>query len=694
MKDLLVELGVEELPARFVEIGRRQLVEALKRSLEQARLGCAECRGYATPRRLAALARGVPERQSEQESLVRGPSQRVAFDAQGRPTQAALGFARAQGVRPEDLVVRSGPEGSYVYAVKREPARPAAEVLVELIPGVVRSISFPKSMRWTAGELRFSRPIRWMVCLLGEQELPVRLDGAVVAGRRTRGHRLAHPRPVLLSSPDDYERALEEAKVIADPERRRRMTLDEIRGAALRNGGAPVADEALVDEITNLVEYPVALTGRFDPRYLDLPREVLLTTMAAHQRYVALSDPAHPQRLLPMFVVVANGPHIDEALVREGNERVLAARLADARFFYDEDRKQPLESRLDGLKGVVFHERLGTLYERTERLVRLALSLGRRLGLDGDELRRVERAAWLSKTDLLTHMVVEFPELQGIMGREYARIGGEDPAVAQALADQYLPRGSGAELPATDAGAVLGLADRLDALAGFFGVGLAPTGSEDPFALRRHALGLVRITLARGWRWPLRETIAEAARAYPAGRLDKSPEQVGEDVRAFVLQRLRGLLAEQDLAPGVIDAALGAGADDLVDLAARARALGAAREAPYFADAAVAFQRAHNLARGRLVDGPLDGALLHEPAERVLAEAIDAILPAAHEAVRAGRYEEAVRQLARLRPAVDRFFDEVLVMAEDERLRRNRLQMLSRIVRAFGEVADFAALVS
>ena len=690
MRSLLVEIGVEELPARVVDDALRQLVEGLRTALDQARLGSLRSRGFATPRRLAVTFEGGPERQAEREVLVRGPARHVAFDANGQPTRAALGFARAQGVAPESLVVRSTPDGEYVFAVKKEPARAAEQVLPEIIPGVVRRISFPKSMRWGPPDLRFARPIRWLVVLWGSEVLPVDLDG-LRAGRESFGHRLAHPGPVSIPSPDAYEQVLEAAAVIADPVRRRRMVVEEIEGAAARNAGHPLASPALIDEITNLVEYPVALVGRFDPGYLELPREVLMTTMAAHQRYVAVAD--DEGRLMPAFVVVANGPHINEALVREGNERVLEARLADARFFYREDLKQPLAARLEQLKGVVFHERLGTMYDKVQRLVELVRFMAPRVGLSPEQAAAAERAALLSKADLVTHMVFEFPELQGIMGREYARAAGEPEAVAVALAEQYQPRGAGDELPATPAGTLLSLVDRLDTAVGFFGIGLTPTGSEDPFALRRHALAMVRMLVARSWHCSLREAIAQAAALY-GGRLTRPVDEIVADLQEFIRQRLRGILADEGIEPDVVEAALDVGSDDIVDAVHRARQLQQARREPYFDDALVAFQRAYNIARGRLGDGQVDRTLLQEPAEQALVGAMDELLPQVQQAAASGDVAGAIRTLAQLRPAVDRFFDDVLVMAEDERVRANRLQILSRLVRAYMQFANFAALTA
>ncbi|HEY8485848.1 MAG TPA: glycine--tRNA ligase subunit beta, partial [Limnochordales bacterium] len=568
MRSLLLEVGTEELPARMVGPAVEQMVQLTRQALEQARLGCTQLKGYATPRRLAVLARGVPETQAPAQSLVRGPARRVAFDEEGRPTRAAEGFARSQGVSVAELEVRTTPEGGeYVFAVRQLPARPAQEVLPELLAGVVRGLQFARTMRWSEGNLRFARPIRWLVALWGDQVLPLQLDG-LVAGRRTFGHRVMAPQPVELPEAEAYEALLLAAHVIADPALRRQRVQEEIRAAAHRVAGHPVAAEALVDEITHLVEYPVGLVGRFQEAYLELPREVLLTVMATHQRYVAVED--DEGRLRPHFVVVANGAHIDEELVRAGNEKVLQARLADARFFFDEDRRVPLSQRVQGLSGIVYHERLGTMAEKVQRLQELVGYLAGQLQLPASTASVARRAALLCKADLLTHMVYEFPELQGIMGREYARASGEPEEVAVAIAEHVQPRAAGDQLPASDAGALVAWADRLDHLVGFFGVGLEPTGSEDPFALRRQALGLLRITLQRNWRWSIADAVGRARELY-GGRLPRSAGEVAEAVGEFLRQRLRVLLGEQGLDAAVVEAALAVAGDRPAEAAERAR---------------------------------------------------------------------------------------------------------------------------
>lgn len=713
MRTLLFELGVEELPAGIVRPAMNQLVQRLTAALEEARLAFVAAHGYATPRRLAAAVTGVAELQAPRQTRVRGPSKAVAFDPQGRPTQAAIGFARAQGVSVDSLVIDRFGESEYVFAVKSEPSRPAAAILPGLLAEVVQGMQFARTMRWKQGELRFPRPIRWVVALFGDEVVPVQLDG-LAAGRESFGHRLAHPGPVRLESADDYEAALLAAGVVVDPQRRWQMVVEEVRAAAHRNAGRPVEQEELLEEITHLVEYPVGLVGRFDSRFLSLPREVLLTVMASHQRYVAVVD--DEGALKPVFVVVANGDHIDLDLVRQGNERVLAARLADAWFFYEEDLKKPLADRVGALRGVTFQERLGSMYDKTLRVAELVSWFASRLELPASVQAVARRAAQLCKADLVTHMVYEFPELQGVMGREYASRSGEPAEVAAAIGEHYRPRFSGDRLPESEAGALVALADKLDTIVGFFGIGQGPTGSEDPFALRRHALGVVRISLERGWAWPISEAVAAAAELYGErlrGQGRESREEgpnrrpptdghkegqawrsLSEEVSEFLRQRLRAVLAEEGLDPASVEAALRAAGDSLVEAARRARALAALRGGQEFEDAIVAFQRAYNLARGRPGLGQVDEAMLLEPMERALWQALQETVPAARSALQAGDVQQAVRQLARLRPTVDRFFEQVLVMAEDGRLRANRLELLHRLVGAFQEVADFSALAS
>lgn len=684
--DLLLEIGLEECPARFVAGALAALEAGVSRRLEEARLAHGAAERFGTPRRLAVLVRSVAGAQAERVEEVKGPPARAAFTADGKPTQAAVGFARNQGLVADDLQVRSTPQGEYVFAVRREPGRPALEVLPGLLADAIRSIEFPKSMRWGAGDLRFVRPIRWLVALCGAAVVPVRLE-ELVAGRESRGHRFLAPGSVVIGAAGEYRASVAAAGVIADPEERRQRTWAQVAAAAEAAEARVRPDAALLDEITHLVEYPTALVGRFDPAFLALPEEVLVTPMREHQRYFPLVGP--DGRLLPRFVAVRNGGELGLANVRQGNERVLAARLADARFFFEEDLKIPLPERVRDLGRIVFQEGLGTLLDKVERVERLTAELCRWAGATGADAAAAARAAHLCKADLTTRLVSEFPELQGIMGREYARRAGEPEAVATAIAEHYQPRGAGDTLPQSLAGALLALADKMDAIAGCFGVGLVPSGSQDPYGLRRQAIGIVRIVLER--RLPI-ELVAliEAAVAGYGPKIASSPE-VAAAVSDFLNGRLRTQLAEMGFRHGVIEAVLARGPGRAWDALDRAKSLAEISGKAAEADLLVAYQRVANLAARATYDAVQPERLV-QPAERALWEAY----LAAHERVSAlvarGAYAAALTELAGLRPLVDRLFTEVMVMDEDLAIRANRLALLRRLADLFGQVADLSKL--
>ncbi|MFH0810287.1 MAG: glycine--tRNA ligase subunit beta [Pseudomonadota bacterium] len=511
MSELLFEIGCEEIPAGYILPALEALARQVESALGEARLSFGETRTFGTPRRLALAVAAVAERQSDQEVKRLGPPKGAAFDSEGRPTKAALGFAKGQGVAMEDLTIEATPKGEYVCARRHEKGRPAAEVLPEILLKLVPALPFPKSMRWGAGRLRFARPIHWLLATLGGQPLTFELDG-IVSGGVTYGHRFVSPGPIEPRGAEDYLARLEAAKVIAEPARRREMCRRAVLDAAREAGGAPISDDALLEQVTNLVEFPVAVCGRFDDEFLQIPREVVVTAMREHQRYFAVTDAGGA--LLPAFVSVVNTPASDMSLIRAGNERVLRARLADARFFYREDCKRPLHARLDTLRKVVFHSGLGTSFEKVKRLEELAGLLADRLYPGHKQAAR--RAALLSKCDLVTEMVGEFPTLQGTMGGIYARGSGETEEVAQAIAEHYLPKGAQEEVPKTEAGVVVSLADKLDNICGVFGLGLVPTGTADPYALRRQCLAVITLCWAKGLHLDLREAIrADLARLSP-----------------------------------------------------------------------------------------------------------------------------------------------------------------------------------
>lgn len=686
--DLLLEIGTEDLPARFVDAALEQMRETAAKQLADLRLSYERLETLGTPRRLALLVFGLAEKQDDLVREAKGPAVKVAFDETGAPTKAALGFARSQGVAVEDLQVRETEQGAYVFAVSREAGLPAADVVGRWLPQFVTGISFPKSMRWGDGGLRFARPIRWLVALLGGRVLPVTIEG-VEAGDVTFGHRFLAPEPLALTGPSEYVQRLREAYVYVDGAERRRAVLEEVRKAAAACGGRALEDEDLVDEVTNLVEWPAAVVGSFDAAYLELPRAVLVTPMREHQRYFPLVDEAG--RLLPLFVAVSNGPRDDMSLIRRGNEKVLAARLADARFFYDEDRKQPLGDYVPRLKDVVFQEQLGSVHEKMERVRSLAAALAAMVGADEETRRVLDRAAYLCKADLVTLMVYEFPELQGIMGREYALLSGEGDAVAEAVYEHYLPRFAGDELPRTTAGALLSIADKLDTMVGCFGIDLIPTGSQDPYALRRQALGVVRIVNSFPLDLDLAQALAAAVDAY-GGRFDDQAMLV-QKLLDFFRQRVRGVLLEQGVRHDFVEAVVRAGIADLAAVFQRAEALTAFSKEPGFDALVTAYGRAANLAAKGDAD-EVDASLFEAEAERELFAQVQLVEARLNELTKAKQWQEALASLAGLRPYVDRLFDDVMVMAPEETLRRNRLALLRRTVRLFGQVADFGAVVA
>lgn len=686
--DLLVEIGTEELPARFVDGALEQMRDVAVKQLAELRLSYERLEVAGTPRRLALLVFGLAEKQDDLVREMKGPSAKVAFDESGAPTKAALGFARGQGVAVEDLEVRETDQGPYVFAVSREEGLPASAVLTQWLPEFVTSLHFPKSMRWGDGSLRFGRPIRWLVALLDGQVLNVSVEG-VAAGNVSRGHRFLAPEPVVLTGPSEYVEQMRAAYVIVDAAERTAVVRDEVRKAAAAHGARALEDEDLVAEVANLVEWPTAVVGSFDESYLRLPRLALITPMREHQRYFPLVDDAG--RLLPQFITICNGPRDDLDVVRRGNEKVLAARLADAQFFYDEDRRVPLADYVARLKEVVFQEQLGTVYEKMERIRKLAAMLAEMAGADEATRQTVARGAYLAKADLVTQMVYEFPELQGVMGREYALLSGEGEAVADAVLEHYLPRFSGDELPSSLAGAILGIADKLDTIVGCFGVGLIPTGSQDPYALRRQALGVVRIVNAFSLDIDLDEALAVAVQAY-GGRFDNEDGLI-QSVLDFFRQRMRGMLIEQGVRHDLVEAVIGVGVEDVAGVFARAEALAAFSESPEFEALVTAHERAANLASKGDTD-EISAELFQTDAERDLFAQIGVVRERLDVLVAAERWSDALAELAGLRPYVDRLFEDVMVMAPEEDLRRNRLALLRRTVKLFEVVADFRAVVA
>ncbi|WP_224984734.1 glycine--tRNA ligase subunit beta [Geomonas agri] len=683
-KDLFLEIGCEEIPAGFVPKAMADMEALMKRELETARIEFAEITTLGTPRRLVLAVKGIAERQPDAELTAMGPAKSAAYDADGNPTKAAQGFARGQGVDVADLKVVMTPKGEYLAAVKSEVGRDTAELLPEMLPRLIGNIPFKKSMRWADFDVRFARPIHWIVALYGGTVVPFAF-GNIESGSASRGHRFMANTTFPVRDLAHYLEECERHFVIPDPEKRKAIIRQEIDRVARQAKGNVLPDEALLEQVSFLVEYPSAVHGTFSPDFLVVPREVLITSMREHQRYFSLVD--DQGKLLPGFITINNTLTEDPQVVVKGNERVLRARLSDARFFFDEDHKVKLESRVESLKSVVYQAKLGTSYEKMERFRELAKGLAQRHNPAVAD--KAARAATLCKADLVSGMVGEFPEVQGIMGREYALHDGEDAAVANAIAEHYMPTQAGGELPASDIGAFVSLADKTDTICGCFSVGLIPTGSADPYALRRSALGIINIILDKKYHEPLSGLI-KASLDLLAGKATRPVEQVYQDVLDFFRGRFVNLMADR-YPSDVVDAVVSVSFDDLVEAAAKIQALAEFRKRDDFAALAGAFKRVGNIVKEG-VDTPVAASLFQEPAEGALYEAQQQVKQKVDAALAGADYLAALTEIATLKPAVDQFFDKVMVMAEDEKVRQNRLALLTSIARLFGSLADFARL--
>lgn len=678
---------MEEMPARFLEPALEQFKELAEQKLKEQRLLCKAVHTFGTPRRLVLHIEELAPVQKPVIQEIKGPAAKVAFDAERKFTRAAYGFAKSQGVDVRDLVVKPLGPVEYVFAVIKQEGQPAGDILREICPALISDLHFPKSMRWGEGEMRFVRPVRWLLALYGEQVVPISVAG-LVAGRTTYGHRFLSKSPINIENPTDYFEKIRRAYVLIDLPERRQVIWQQVQKLAGREGGKVEPDEELLDQVANLVEYPIALTGSFDQEYLNLPGEVLITTMREHQRYFPVLG--KDGSLLARFIAVSNTG--DNEQIRFGFERVLRARLADAAFFWKEDLKTPLSSRVEALKRIVWQENLGTLYEKIERITSLASSLAGIWGVSEKDVASTLRAAYLAKADLASSMVYEFPELQGIMGREYALHQGEEEVVAQAIAEHYLPRFSGDELPVTLPGCILSLADKLDTLTGYFAIGIQPTGSQDPYALRRHALGICHVILEKKLVVSLREMITRTYWGFSGkAKLELSLEQLLNDLEEFFRQRIRNIFSERGLPYDVCDAVLAVGMDDIYGTWQRAAALDDFRKEPAFDDLLVAFHRAHKISQ-KHYSAAVDVSLLQHPAEQALYRQLIETTKEVQDRLKNRDYQGTLVEMAGLKQPVDGFFDAVMVMAEDDAIRHNRLGLLRKIVNLFLLIADLSKM--
>ena len=699
--ELLLEIGVEELPYQFIVPALASLKESAERALNDQRLTFQSVRTMGTPRRLTIVVDGLAAKQTSVTKEAVGPSKAVAFDQTGQPTRAAVGFAAGQGVAVQDLQVRQTPKGEYLFAVKREEGRPAAAVLIETLPQLVSGLAFPKAMKWNETGVRFARPVRWVLALCGGSVLPIEAAG-IKASNQTKGHRvLGGGKWVAVRDAASYVGTLERQGVIIDPQRRRKLIEEQIAAICHKAGFQLNEDEALLDQAVYSTEQPVSVIGSFRDAYLDVPEEILMTSMKEHQGFFSLRQKS-TGKLAPHFIAVANNRVKDMALIREGNERVLAARLADAKFFFDEDRKVRLEERAKKLNGVTFHQKLGTMAQKQERVKKLAGFIAGHLYPGQDELRQVcDRAASLSKADLVTGIVGEFPELQGIMGGEYARHNGESVAVAQAIREQYLPKAIEGELPKTLGGQILSLADRLDSIAAFFHVGIVPTGSEDPFALRRHATAIVRIILEANLRMDFASYIHHARNLVADDGFKGLPDLAQHGVRRitdFLLERVRHYSRVVHLLrDDIVDAVLQSVREkslDLVDMVQKMKALEAVTKKPEFDPLIVGFKRAHRLVEKEQWERqPVDATRFQHPSESALHQAVVEERRKMGVALERGDYHGALDSLVGLRTSIDAFFQAVMVNTDDKALRSNRLTLLKEVDELFTSFADFSQVV-
>jgi glycyl-tRNA synthetase beta chain len=696
-RNVLLEIGCEELPASFVGPALEELEAGARAGLADARLGFDSLRVLGTPRRLALLVTGLAERQEDRIREVLGPAVRVAYDAKGEPTNAAKGFAKGAGVAVESLERSQTAKGEYLLARVHDVGRTAADVLPPLLGGLIEGLHFPKTMHWN-GTGRFARPVRWLVALLDETTLPLRAFG-VDSGSRSRGHRTIAPGWVEIGRPDRYEAALLEAGVVADPAERRRRIEAELAKAVAPLGGRAVADADLLDEVTQLVEWPEAVVGSFDSKYLQLPRPVVVTAMRAHQRYFAVERP--DGSLLGNFVMIRSGRGDGADQVRRGTQAVLRARLEDARFYWENDLKAGLEAKVEELKGIVWHEKLGSIYDRTRRLEFLVDDLARALAPQARAA--ATRAARLCKADLATEMVrsgKEFATLQGIIGAEYAAASGEPEGVVRAIREHYLPQGPSDPLPASDEGTLLSLADRIEAFVGGLRAGLEVTGSQDPYGLRRAGNGALRILFEKKLRCDVLAVAARLSAQFETSGIPADPK--AGDLQAFWAQRLESALEEMGITHDTAAAVLAVRPGDPLDVLARARAIDAIRQSDDFEGLMVGYRRAANLLKTAKPDDIAgSGSPLAERAEnfgekveadlhletKMARQAVETLLQA-----ETPDYGKALRLLLGLRGSIDEFFDGIMVMVDDTVTRRRRLALLEEVRQAFLRIADFGYL--
>lgn len=692
-KELLLEIGTEEIPAAFLPKALKDMERIITGEFSGLRIAHGRVRTMGTPRRLVLSVDDVSERQDDQVIEKMGPSTAVAFDEEGKPTKAAIGFARGQGVDVSELEIVETPKGKQICSRKTIVGQDTPGILKDFLPRFILSIPFRKSMRWMDLNLRFARPIHWIVALFGGEVIPFSIEN-ITTSDTSRGHRFMAPDPFSVAGFEDYLAKTEERFIIVDPEKRKQIIRDAARAAAEAVSGEVLENEELLEEVTFLVEYPSVVCGTFDREFLALPKEVLITAMMKHQKYFPVTDTKG--NLLPHFITVNNTVARDPSIVARGNEKVIRARLADARFFFEEDRKIPLENHLEDLKNVVFHSSLGTSYEKMERFREIATDISGEIVFSspGSSLETVNMTATLCKADLETQMVYEFPELQGVMGREYALLQDKDPIIAKGIYEHYLPIAAGGALPETDEGAIVSIADKIDTIVAFFGINVIPTGTADPFALRRQALGIINIIIDKSYPLDIDALVDKSLEILEKKKkLKRSKEETRKDVMNFLRGRFENQLVLQGHPYDVVNAVLALGMADIVQSFRKIEAMEGFKTHPDFEPLAIAFKRVVNILED-FKGGSVDASLFDSRAEADLYDSFAKIRKRANGCIDEGRYSDALSEMATLRKPVDAFFEEVMVMAEDEKIRFNRLSLLKEISDLFYRIADFSRIVT
>ena len=685
--EMLFEIGTEEIPAGFIPPALQNLHSIFAGHLKNLGLAHGRIETKGTPRRLTVWIDELAAKQEDRRDEIIGPPKSAAFDKNGQPTRAAEGFAQTKGVTVEELQIVTTPKGEYLMAVVEKKGESTEKLLATLLPQIIGELPFPKSMRWGSGRTAFARPIQWLLALYGGKEIPFTVNG-LCSGNTSRGHRFMSPAEVVVTDFRQYQQVLAEKHVMVDPVSRRQAVFDTVKAAAEEAGGRVLGDDELLDTVCNLVEEPHPVCGTFEERFLALPEEVLITSMREHQKYFAVID--QNDRLLPCFIAVNNTGVRDLRLAAEGHQRVIRARLEDALFFFKEDRQHRLEDRVQQLSGIVFQRKLGTMLEKTVRITSLAGWLAE--CLDPAQKPTAERAAYLAKADLLTEMVGEFPTLQGVMGREYAKMQGESEEVAVAIHEHYMPVRAGSQLPGTEAGIIVSLADRMDTLAGCFGIGETPSGTADPFGLRRLAIGLLHTIEHRNIHLSLASFVDQALSLY-GDKLTVAPEEAKNSLLAFIQGRFVNDQISKGISQGTVEAAVSVQFDDPRDCLNRIHALQNISSQEAFTLLAGSFKRVKNIIKEN-TDTAISPDLLGEKAEKDLHEALlkvrDAVIPL----VAAKDYEGALLRILTMKESIDVFFDQVMVMADDAAIRQNRLALLTAVAQLFLRVGDFSKMSS